>query len=936
MKSVFAIATALILPLSANPVAGESSDLKPDSNAVFGSMDNGFNYIIYPNAEPPGKFSVRLHIAAGSLMEDDDQRGLAHFLEHMVFNGSKNFTPSELIPKMQRLGIAFGAHANAYTSFDETVYMLDLPNLDKDTVDLTFNVMRDFADGALLSIEEIDKERGVIISEKTSRDSVGYRMMLKQFEYLLPGSRLMQRVPIGTEDIIKTAPRERFVDFYDRFYTPERMTFVITGDIDAKEMETRVRETFISLKNPENPGKTPASDIPPTGHGLRFEVFTDKEVASPDISLYSIQKYTPETDTSAKRASRFPLALANTILNRRFEVLSKEEGTPILGGGAGRTVLFNQIEQGGLEVTPAEGKWKEAVPVLEQELRRVVSFGFTEAELEEAKARFLNMAEQAVKRKDTRRSDGIAMGLINAIGQKNVFTTPDDELALAQAALEKLTTEDCHKAFNEFWDTQDLSLVLTTREAPEGTAKELEKIFLESANTELKAPEQQELAAFGYTDFGAAGTVTKTTQVDDLGATQLVLSNNVRVNYKQTDFQKNSIGITAVFGSGQLSQPADTAGLDRFASAIFGSGGLGKHSADELERILAGRNVGVGFGVGDENFNLSGGTTPDDLELQLQLMCAYLTDPGFRPEGERMFKMAIPMLYKQLKHSMQGAMVKMGSELHGGDFRFEFPPQEKALSYNADQVKAWIMPAFKSDPLELTLVGDLNAEVALPLILKTFGALPTRETSSPDFAERRKINFPDRPGAKRIPFDSKIPNAAAVAIWKIPATGKDVKTTRRFNILSAILSDRMREEIREKLGGSYSPRAGASPSEALDVGFMQAIAQVKPAETQKYGELMIELADKISQDGITQDELERSLKPIQSGLKESLRDNGYWLSTVLAESQSKPYRLDWARQRDGDYGNVTVAELNKLAKDYFHKKNALLYELVPEASAEQE
>ena len=157
MKSLIVLATALVLPLSANPVAGEGSDLKPDPKAVFGSLDNGFNYIVYPNAEPPGQFSVRLHIAAGSLMENDNQRGLAHFLEHMVFNGSKNFTPDELIPKMQRLGIAFGAHANAYTSFYETVYMLDLPNLDKETVDLTFTVMRDFADGALLLKDEIDK-----------------------------------------------------------------------------------------------------------------------------------------------------------------------------------------------------------------------------------------------------------------------------------------------------------------------------------------------------------------------------------------------------------------------------------------------------------------------------------------------------------------------------------------------------------------------------------------------------------------------------------------------------------------------------------------------------------------------------------------------------------------------------------------------------------
>ena len=935
MKSVFLLATAFILPLSANPVAGEGSDFKPDPKALFGSMDNGFKYIIYPNAEPPGKFSVRLHISAGSLMEAEDQRGVAHFLEHMVFNGTKNFAPGELIPTVQRAGIAFGMHANAYTSFDETVYMLDLPNTEEKTVNLTFTVMRDFADGALLTAKEIDEERGVIISEKTSRDSIGYRMMLKQFEYLLPGSRLMQRVPIGAEEVINNAPRERFVDFYSRFYTPKRMTFVVVGDFDGKEMEQRVRETFISLQNPGNPGKNPPKDIPPTGFGLRSEVFTDKELPSTDISLYSLRPYTPKPDTSANRINQYPLAIANGILSRRFGILAKEEGTPILSGSAGRSAYFNMIEQGGIEVTPAEGKWKEAIPVLEQELRKAVKFGFTSDELKEVKANLINAAEEAVKRKETRRSAGIASAFISAIGEKNVFTTPETDLELVKKALDGISAEDCQKAFNEFWDTKDLSLVLTTPKAPEGAVDELKVLFLKSRESEVTAPTNEALAPFAYTDFGTPGTVVQENKIEDLGATQIMLSNNVRVNYKQTDFQKNSISLNARFGSGQLTQPEDTSGLDRFASAIFEAGGLGRHSADDLQRILAGKNISVGFGVDDASFSLSGRTTPEDLELQLQLMAAYLTDPGFRPEGERMFKMALPMLYNQLEHSMQGAMIKVTNDLHGGDFRFGFPAQEKAMTYSSEMVKNWVMPAFKEAPLELTLVGDLDPKVAIPLILKTFGALPERKTAKPDFSERRKINFPKRPGEMKLTFDSKIPNAAAMAVWKIPATGTDVKTSRRFNILASILSDRMREEIREKLGGSYSPRAGASPSQELDMGILQAMAQVKPEETKKYGELMITLADKMATDGVTKDELERALKPIQSGLKESLRDNGYWLGTVLGSSQEKPYKLDWARTRDADYGDVTVEELNVLAKEYLIKENALLYEIVPEASKDE-
>ncbi|MDB6076886.1 MAG: peptidase, partial [Akkermansiaceae bacterium] len=243
---------------SAAPVwPQDASDIPADPRATFGKLPNGLRYIILPNKEPQHRVSLRIHIASGALEEADDQQGLAHFLEHMVFNGSKHFKADELIPKMQRLGIGFGAHVNAYTSFDETVYMLDLPDLSDATVDLGFNVLRDFGDGANLAQSEIDKERGVILSEKTSRDSVSFRLMEQQFNELLSGSLIAKRFPIGQEEVIKNAQRDRFVDFYTRYYTPERMTFVVVGDIDPKAMEARIKDTFSSMVNPENPGKNP-------------------------------------------------------------------------------------------------------------------------------------------------------------------------------------------------------------------------------------------------------------------------------------------------------------------------------------------------------------------------------------------------------------------------------------------------------------------------------------------------------------------------------------------------------------------------------------------------------------------------------------------------------------------------------------------------------
>nr|XP_061797937.1 probable zinc protease PqqL [Nerophis lumbriciformis] len=910
-------------------VSGKGSDLPADPKAVFGTMDNGFNYIIYPHAEPPGRFSTRLHINAGSLHEANDQRGIAHFLEHMVFNGSRNFTPAELIPKMQRLGIAFGAHANAYTSFGETVYMLDLPNMEKETIDLTFTVMRDFADGALLAIEEIDKERGVIIAEKTSRDSVGMRVLVKRLNYLFPESQLANRLPIGTEEVIKNAPRERFVNFYSGYYRPNNMTFVVAGDFDAKEMEKRVRETFISLSNPEKEGQEPPRTIPPKDTGFRTEVFSDKELASDSLSLISTRPYTTELDTRANRIKLLPLAMANSMLSRRFSILAKKENSPILSGSSSRQIFFNEVISGQVSVTPTENRWEDALATMEQEFRRALLHGFTEAELEEARANTINSLEQAVKRAPTRKAASIATSYVNATEESRVVTTPETNLEIYRAGLSQLTLADCHQAFKKFWDTKDLSLILTTKKEDPDTKSKLASLYQESLKTPVEPPKKESKQSFAYTDFGTPGKITSQNEIKDMEATQLVLSNNIKVNLKTTDFTKNSISLTTRIGSGSLTMPKDKPGLNQLASAIYIAGGLGKHSADDLRRILAGKNVDIDFGVGSDAFSLGGQSTPEDLELQLQLMCAALTDPGFRPEAERQHKKSLPMLFNQIQHSMQGAMLKMNEDITAGDHRFTFPTQEQAMGYNSQMVKDWILPQLAKSPIELTIVGDFDKEKTIPLILKTFGALPTRETAKPDHTAERKINMPQGAANKVINFDSKIPNAASIAVWPIPDSINEVKRPRRFNILASILSNRMREEIREKLGASYSPRAGANPHSTLEMGMFQAIAQVKPEETEKYGKLMIELADKMARQGVSADELDRALKPLLSNIDTSLRSNSYWLGTVLSRSHEKPIVLDWARNRHEDYKSITVEELNKLAVDHLTKDKARLYQFVP-------
>ena len=913
-------------PVKPKPWPHELSDIPADSKITFGRLDNGFRYLIRPNAEPPKSVSVLLHVRSGSLMETEDQRGLAHFLEHMVFNGSKHFKPDELVPRMQRLGIGFGADINAFTSFDQTVYTLDLPNLKPEMLDLGFTVMRDFADGALLLPEEIEKERGVILAEKTSRDSVGYRMMQKQFTTLLPESKVSKRFPIGLEKVIKTAPRERFADLYFRHYIPARMTFIVIGDIDPAAMEKRIREVFSSMKNPENAGPDP--DLGPITQfkGVKPSIFHDAELTSTDVSLVQVRPHTPEPDTTRTRAKDMPLSVANMMLNRRFARIAKKEGSPIVSGSASRDVMFNYAELGSVDVTATNDNWEKALPVLEHELRRAIEFGFTADEFAEAKANILNSLEQSVKTEPGIKSQYLLRGYAQALNNNSVLSAPKTDLDVGRAILDKLDAEACHAAFRKFWKGAGMHLILTSKEAPEGTEKKLMAIYEAAVKEPVEPPKAREHSEFAYQSFGKPGTVAKRTEIEDLGITQLVLSNGVKVNLKPTDFEADTIHLLArIDGCGTLTRPPGKPGLGMFAGMVMNAGGLGKHSVEDLKSIRAGHNFDSSFAMDEDCLQFSGATTPEDLALELRLMCAGITDPGMREEAVRQFRKAVPMIFQQLRHSPAGAQAELEAWLHGDDPRFMPPKNEQdLLSLETSDVKAWIGPALAGGAIELSIVGDFKTDTLVPLLLETFGALDRSPAvpAIPDSA--RQVKFPARPAKRTFTYESKVPKGMTIVGWKTMGLRGHIKEFRRMNILGDILSDRLREEIREKLGASYSPRARADGSTALDdFGYLAAIIVAKPDQAGHLGEIATDLAEKFAETGAEADELDRSMKPLLAQLKKSLRDNGYWLNSVMSRCQAEPERLDLARGRDADYRSITIEQINDLAKKYLGKDNAV-------------
>ena len=440
--------------------------------------------------------------------------------------------------------------------------------------------------------------------------------------------------------------------------------------------------------------------------------------------------------------------------------------------------------------------------------------------------------------------------------------------------------------------------------------------FEKSLKVSVKPSSEQEKAAWSYGDFGAPGEIASRTHVDDLDITEVVFANGVRLNVKKTDFEANVIHVAARLGTGQLTEPAATEpGLSVFTSLTYTAGGLGRHSADDLKRILAGRSAAVQFSSTLDSFTLDGDTNKEDLALEFQLLAASIEDPGYRPEALRAARKRIDAAYIKFAHTEGGPIaLEVSRILAGGDPRFGLPAKEQMNARTLDEEKAWLAPTLSSGALEVTVVGDADPEVVIADAAKTVGTLPKRE-ARPALDDLRRVSFPKVPFNKDYAIDSEIPKSLVAVYWPT-SDGMDVHRARRLGMLAEILTDRLRVKIREQMGSTYSPNAASSASDFLpDYGYITAIVIAEPAKAKQVQEAVLAVAADLNANGATQDELDRSKNPLVTQVKDTERTNSYWM-TVLGRAQERPEVLDWARSRRTDFESITKADIDALAKAY--------------------
>jgi zinc protease len=937
MTRIFCLLLLLLAaaPLQATlPFPQDGSDLKLDPAARFGTLSNGVRYVVLHNAEPKGRASVRFGVLTGSFNETEDQRGLAHFIEHLAFNGSTHFPAGTLVEYFQRLGMSFGGDTNAHTSFDETVYYLELPDTKPETVENAFMLFADYGGGLLLQPESIDKERGIILSEERARDSVNLRAWKAEIGFILPESIIKDRLPIGIEEVITAAQRGRFLDYYDTWYRPENFVVVAVGDFNVAVVEAELVKVLSAL-HARSPARIAANlGVVKPVVGVVAKLHTDMDAPAVTVTIKTVSSYAYEADTAERRLRLLPRDLALSMLNRRLSVLAKTEGAPFSGGVAEADEQFDFFQVASIELTCKPAQWRAALGAAEQELRRALTHGFDPTELRETVASARNELEQAVKSATTRHSRELADALTSALIERTVFTSPEDNLALFAPALEKVTVEDCVRALRAAWEAPGCHLFVSGNlRMPDNPIAAITAAYTASSGVPVAAPEILSETQFAYTDFGPQGNVAVRRDMHDLGATLLEFQNGVRLNLKATNLEAGRIRVSVRIGGGRLVEPINRPGLAQAAMGTFAAGGLGKHSADDLQRIFAGKTVSFSFAADEDAFALAGTTNQQDLALQLQLLCAYLTDPGYRPEAMRQFHKGLEQTYVRLAHTVEGPLTTQVPVLMAnGDPRFGLPSQDVMFGRTNEEVQTWLGPQLANGSVEIAIVGDFDPDTTVATVARTFGALALR-TPKPDYTNERKVKMPAGPVKRDYMVPTDIERGIVQLMW--PATDRrEVHRARRLQLLGLVFQDRLRLKLREQMGGTYNPIVWASLSDTfIGYGFIVAQATVTRVRAQEVADAIKAVAASLASDGVTEEELQRAKQPLLTGLRTSERQNRYWLESVLSAAQEQPQRLDWARDRYADNEAITKPDLDALARQYLPSDRASQFISLPETNS---
>jgi zinc protease len=907
----------------------EASDVPVDPGFTFGRLDNGMRYVIRRNATPAGTALVRMRIDSGGLEEADTERGLSHYLEHMAFNGSKGIPEGEMIKLLEREGLAFGADTNASTGFENITYMLNLPRNDEALLGTALKLMRETASELTISEDAVARERGVILAERRDRAGFALRNYEDNAAFLAPGARYTQRLPIGTLETLEAANAERIRALYRRTYTPANTVLVVVGDFPVEVVEAAIRARFADWAPAPAPAEPEAGPIDVAIKGLT-DIHLDPALDE-SVTISRLAPWRDEPDTLANREAASLRGIGYAIINRRLARLARGADAPFRSAGFSSGDIFEDARITSLAVSSADGAWKKGVLAATREVNQALTYGFTQAEVDEQLANIRTSLENAVKSADTRSNAVLVGAALALVSDEQVPTTPEWTLAAFETLAPRITPQAVWDAVRADAAPFEEPLIrFVGRTAPEGGEASLRGAFAEGMALAIAPPVDTGPLAFAYGDFGTPGAVVSDTREARLGFREVVFANGVRLNIKKTDVRKDRIAFTFAVDGGDLMNTRE-APLAVYLAGALESGGLGKHSQDELASVLAGRSVAFGLDSGADAFTASATTTPRDLDLQLQVLAATLTDPGYRPEGVERFRKGIENFFNTLDSTPGRALGSAsGRIISDNDPRFSLQPREAFLALDYEQLRGVIGERLAKGAIELALVGDLDEDVAIAAVAATLGALPPREAAFNPRTDNRTRSFTASRGARVLTHKGEPDQALVQWVW--PTTDdSDLGETLRLDLLARIVRLELTDRLREKLGQAYSPSAGSSPSHYYPgFGTFAISASVAADQVEPTRAALLGLIADLRAAPLDADVIERARKPYLEEYNNALKDLGGWLG-LAARAQSEPERIDRFLAVPDTMNAITPEDIHQAALRYLAPEAAVAFTVLPEA-----
>lgn len=903
-------------------------ELPADERVTIGTLSNGLRYYIQENDQPANRAELRLVVNVGSIVEDDDQQGLAHFLEHMAFNGTTNFEKSALLDYMESIGMRAGAGVNASTSFDETVYVLRVPTDSAGPLQTGIQVMEDWAHGLLLDPEEIEAERGVVIEEWRLGRGAGARIRAQHFPALLQGSRYQERLPIGTVDVLENFEHEALRRFYEDWYRPDLMAVVAVGDFDGAQVEELVVEHFSRVQPRPDAPERPTYGVPDHEETL-VAVATDEELTVSSVSV-NYKKPPAGPGTLADYRQNIVQGFFDSMLNQRLSELTLAADPPFLGGGGGLGGLTRTKRAYGLSASVQDGGIVRGLGALLTEAERVARFGFTEAELERVKTNALRGMERSFEASGTMRSGSFANRYINHYLNGSQIAPIGLRNALYRRFVPGITLEEVNRLARELI-TEDNRVILAAAPEKEGleppTRDQLLSVFDEVAASDVTPYEDTSVEEPLLAALPEPGSIVSTRTIDTVGVTEWRLSNGALVVLKPTDFSDDQILLRS-FSPGGSSLLGDEEVL-RVSTGLVNASGVGDFDPLALRRKLTGKVAGVSASVSTLQESVSGSASPQDLETMFQLVHLKFTAPRVDSTVHLSGLARARASFENRQASPAAAYGDtISAVMSQGHPRAPLPSLENIEATDLDRSLAFYRDRF-ADASDFTflLVGDFDLESMRPHVERYLASLPAigREETWRDVGPKAP-----RGVIEKSVFKGVEPQSQTTIIF----TGafEDTRQNRTaLGAMASVLQSQLTDRVREELGGSYSIGVSRSTSWRPDSTYTLTVRfGSDPERVDELVEVVFDGIRKLQQEGPSIEDLAAVQETLRRSRETNLESNSYWISQLTTRyQQGDDPSLIWGYLETIDA--LTPAMIAESARRHFDFENYVRVSLFPES-----